>query len=218
MYGIKGKEISRERDNVKETDFMLGSVKGNKKTAVLVYDSFCNFEISVILELLALAGKKIVVFGKSKEPVCSEEGLRILPDAILEEVVPEDFDSLILPGAADIREAIEDEAILEFVRQFDGKAIGAISIAPIMLVKAGLLKGKPFIAGVNKEEIMEEGFSEEDLAEMIGWDDNLRNPVEEGFIISDNIITSVSYNFVKWALGFGKMLGIDIPGENFGIK
>ena len=197
---------------------MLGSVKVNKKTAVLVYDFFCNFEISVILELLALAGKKIVVFGKSKEPVCSEEGLRILPDATLEEVVPEDFDSLILPGAADIREAIEDEAIVEFVRQFDGKAIGAISMAPIMLVKAGLLKGKPFIAGVNKEEIMEEGFSEEDLAEMIGWDDNLRNPVEEGFIISDNIITSVSYNFVKWALGFGKMLGIDIPGENFGIS
>jgi len=121
---------------------VIDSVNINKKTAVLLYDSFCNFEISVALELLALTGKRIVIFGKQKEPVCSEEGLRVLPDASLEE----------------------------------------------------------------------------DLAEMVGWDDNLRNPVEEGYIISDNIITSVSYNFVRWALGFGKKLGIDIAGENFGVK
>lgn len=197
---------------------MIDSVNINKKTAVLLYDSFCNFEISVALELLALTGKRIVIFGKQKEPVCSEEGLRVLPDASLEELVIDEFDSLVLPGAVDIRETIEDDTILKFIRQFDGKVIGAISIAPILLVKAGLLNGKPFLAGINKEEILEEGFSEEDLAEMVGWDDNLRNPVEEGYIISDNIITSVSYNFVRWALGFGKKLGIDIAGENFGVK
>ena len=31
-----------------------------KKTAVLLYDSFCNFEISPALEILALAEKPIV--------------------------------------------------------------------------------------------------------------------------------------------------------------
>lgn len=189
-----------------------------KKTAVLIYDSFCNFEISVALEILALSEKEIVVFGKYKEPVRSEEGLRILPDSAIDELKIDEFDALILPGAADIREAIEDEQIIKFIRKFVDKVIGAISIAPILLVKAGLLKGKPFLVGVNKEEILEEGFSEDDLAEMIGWDDNLRFPVAEGYIVSDNIITSVSYNFVKWALGFGKMLGINIQGENFGVK
>ena len=29
-----------------------------KKTAVLIYDSFCNFEISVALEILALTEKE----------------------------------------------------------------------------------------------------------------------------------------------------------------
>jgi len=189
-----------------------------KKTAVLIYDSFCNFEISVALEILALSGKEIVVFGKCKDPICSEEGLQILPDNTIDELLIEEFDSLILPGAADIREAIEDEYIIEFIRKFKDKIVGAISIAPILLVKAGLLKGKSFLAGVNKEEILEEGFSEDDLAKMIGWDDNLRTPIEEGYIISGNMITSVSYNFVRWALGFGKLLGIDIPSENFGVK
>ncbi len=32
-----------------------------KKTAVLIYDQFCNFEISVALEILAL-GKRILIF------------------------------------------------------------------------------------------------------------------------------------------------------------
>jgi len=167
---------------------------------------------------LALSGKEIVVFGKCKDAICSEEGLQILPDNTIDELLIEEFDSLILPGAADIREAIEDEYIIEFIRKFKDKIVGAISIAPILLVKAGLLKGKSFLAGVNKEEILEEGFSEDDLAKMIGWDDNLRTPIEEGYIISGNMITSVSYNFVRWALGFGKLLGIDIPSENFGVK
>ena len=51
---------------------------------------------------------------------------------------------------------------------------------------------------------------------MVGWDDNLKDPVKEGYIISDNIITSVSYNFVKWALALGKMIGIESNPETFG--
>ena len=42
-----------------------------KKTAVLLYDSFCNFEISVAMEVLVLGGKEVVVFGATKEPIRS---------------------------------------------------------------------------------------------------------------------------------------------------
>lgn len=188
-----------------------------KKTAVLVYDSFCNFEFSVALEILALSEKNITVFAKTKDPIKSEDGLTVLPDDIIDNVNLDEYDSLLLPGAMDIRESIENEKIIDFIRKFDGKIIGAISIAPLLLVKAGILNGKPFMAGVNKEEILEEGFSEEDLAQMVGWDDNLTTPIEEGYIITDNVITSISYNFVKWALAFARMLGIDISPKTFGI-
>lgn len=188
-----------------------------KKTAVLIYDSFCNFEFSVALEILAIAEKEIVVFAKSKDIVKSEDGLLIMPNKSIDEVVIDEYDSLILPGAMDIRAAIEDENIIEFIRKFEEKVIGAISITPIMLVKVGLLKGKAFMAGVNKDEIMEEGFSEQDLEKMIGWDDNLANPIKDGYIITGKIVTSVSYSFVRWGLAFAKMLGIDIPSQTFGI-
>ena len=184
-----------------------------KKTAILIYDSFCNFEISTVLEILALAEKPITVFGITREAIRSEDGLSVLPDDTIDNLDLDAYDSLILPGAMDIREAIENERIIDFIKKFEGKTIGAISIAPLLLVRAGLLNGKPFMA-----EIFEEGFSESDLAEMVGWDDNLSKPVEAGYIITGNIITSISYNFVKWALAFGKMLGIDIPAKTFGLQ
>ena len=47
-----------------------------KKTAVLIYDRFCNFEIAPALEMLAIARKPSTVFAKSLCPVKSEEGWR----------------------------------------------------------------------------------------------------------------------------------------------
>ena len=73
------------------------------------------------------------------------------------------------------------------------------------------------MAGVNPEELAEEGFSAEDLALMKSWDDNLREPVEAGYIRAGNIVTSVSYNFIRWALAFGSMLDIRISPKTFGI-
>ena len=188
-----------------------------KKTAILIYDQFCNFEIAPALEMLTLANKPVCIFAKSMAPVRSEDGIRILPDLTISELKIDEFDSLLLPGAMDIREAIEDEAVIGFIRQFDGMPTGAISIAPLLLLKAGLLKGKPFMAGVNPEELTEEGYTCADLAMMKSWDDNIRDPIPEGYIRSGNIITSVSYDFIRWALAFGNMIGIDISPKTFGI-
>lgn len=190
-----------------------------KKTAVLIYNQFCNFEFSVALEMLAMGEKPITIFARRMEPVKSEEGLTVLPDMAISDIDFNEYDSLLLTGSADIREAIEDENVLAFIKAFDDRKmiIGAISIAPLMLVKAGILSGKPFMAGVNKEEIMNEGFSEEDLKGMIGWDDNINNPVSEGYIQSDHVITSISYNFIKWAFAFGNAIGIKVYPKSFGV-
>ena len=80
-----------------------------KKTAVLIYNQFCNFEIAPALEMLAMAQKPITIFAKQLSPVRSEEGLTVLPEKTIDELKLEDYDSLLLPGAMDIREAIEDD-------------------------------------------------------------------------------------------------------------
>ena len=87
-----------------------------KKTAILLYDSFCNFEISVALEILALAEKPITVFGITKQAIRSEDGLSIFPDDTIDNLDLDAYDSLILPGAMDIRETIENERIVDFIK------------------------------------------------------------------------------------------------------
>ncbi len=191
-----------------------------KKTAVLIYNKFCNFEFSVALEMLAMAGKPITVYAKTLAPVKSEEGLTLIPDKTIFEINLEEYDSLLLTGSGDIREAIEDEDIIGFIKKFSGDSfiIGAISIAPLLLVRAGILDGKRFMAGVNKDQVLEEGFTEEDLKQMVGWNDNIKNPVTEGYIWEGNIITSVSYNFIKWAIAFGRAVGIEVHPSSFGVE
>lgn len=188
-----------------------------KKTAVLIYDQFCNFEIAPVLEILAMAHKPITIFAKEVLPVRSEEGITILPDLPIAALNLDEYDSLLLPGAMDIRDAIEDLDILAFIRQFEGMPIGAISIAPLLLLKAGILTGMPFMAGVNPEELAEEGFTSADLAMMKGWDDCIQNSIPEGYIRAENIVTSVSFHFVRWALAFGEMLGIQGSPKTFGL-
>ncbi len=109
---------------------------------------------------------------------------------------------------------------MEFIKKFSGDSfiIGAISIAPLLLVRAGILGGKRFMTGVNKEQVLEEGFTEEDLKKMVGWNDNIENPVVEGYIREGNIITSISYNFIKWAVAFGRAVGIDVYPRSFGVE
>ena len=191
-----------------------------KKTAVLLYESFCNFEFSVLLEILAINKKPVVFFAKEILPIISEEGLKVIPDIKIEDLDISEFDSLILTGAADIRKAIEDEEILSFIKKFDERdyIIGAISIAPILLLKAGILSRKSFMAGVNKEELYEEGFSKKDLTLMIDWNESIKNPVPNGYIKDRNIITSVSYEFVRWGIEVAKKLGLNVNPLSFGIK
>lgn len=40
-----------------------------KKTAVLLYDTCCLFELTVALQMLSMAGKDLVYFGTSFEPI-----------------------------------------------------------------------------------------------------------------------------------------------------
>lgn len=188
-----------------------------KKTAILIYNEYCNFEIAPALEMLAIAQKPFTIFAKSVVPIKSEEGLTVLPEKAISELNINEYDSLLLPGAMDIREPIEDAEILNFIRQFSGMSIGAISIAPLLLLKAGLLEGKRFMAGINPQDLFEEGYTVEDLSLMVSWDENIKNPIPEKYIRSDNVVTAVCNGFIQWALAFGDMLGISVSPCTFGI-
>lgn len=57
-----------------------------KKTAVLLYNICCLFELAVALEMLQMAEKPVVYFAKDLKPIRTEEGMLIIADNIITSV------------------------------------------------------------------------------------------------------------------------------------
>ncbi|MGO3752171.1 MAG: DJ-1/PfpI family protein [Peptoniphilaceae bacterium] len=130
-----------------------------------------------------------------------------------------EYDSLLISGSSDAKELVEDKNIQELVRKLyeTGAIIGAISIAPILFLKLGYLKNKAFMIGVDKIDLLEEGFTENDLKYMVGWTDSCKGVVEDKYLKTDNIITSVAFGFRQWAMAIGRELDIDLYPRSFYI-
>lgn len=143
-----------------------------------------------------------------------------MADCTLEQLVVEEFDSLLITGSTDAREAVEDEKVLEFIDEFynAGALIGAISIAPIFLLKLGHLKGKPFMIGVEKQDLYEEGFTKEDMKYMVGWKECCEGAIPEKYLKSETIITSVAFGFRQWAMAIGRELNIKYWAGSFDLE
>ena len=191
-----------------------------KKTAVLLYDDCCLFEVTVALEMLQMAQKPITYFAKDLKPIRSEEGMLVMADCTFEQLSIEEFDSLLITGCTNAQEAVEDKFFLEFIDEFYNAdaLIGAISIAPLFLLKLGHLKGKSFMIGVEKQDLYEVGFTDEDMKYMIGWNESSKGIVPEKYLKSDNIITSVAFGFRQWAMAIGRELNIKCCPQSFDLE
>ncbi len=192
----------------------------NKKTAILLFDLFSNYELSVALSILSQGKKQFDFFGL-KDEVISEEDLHAKCTKILEEIVIEEYDSLLIPGCMDLEDIISSERILNFLRKFDSKdmIIASISSSPILLLKAGMLENRRFMAGVIKEELVDEGFTMEQMKNMVDIKELRENYDDIGpYIVDDNILTSVGCNFIQFGIQFGKMLSLDFQPGWYGVN
>ena len=74
----------------------------------------------------------------------------IYPNFSLYEVVIEDYSCVILPGMINIAPALHDEKLISFLKSLKQQEIliAAISSAPILLAKAGLLEDTKFTGGI----------------------------------------------------------------------
>lgn len=70
-----------------------------KKTAVILFPHFCNYEISVLLEILALNEKPVDFIASRLEPLRCEEGMQAIADITFEACDVDAYDSLVLTGS-----------------------------------------------------------------------------------------------------------------------
>ncbi len=80
-----------------------------KRTAVLLYPQFSNYEVALSIYLLSAFGKDTRFFSIDGRPVKSECGLWIGSDCALEELEIDEFDSLLLTGSSDPQAVLSDD-------------------------------------------------------------------------------------------------------------
>lgn len=121
----------------------------NKKVAILATDLTEEDELVQPRQALEQAGAEIMVIaphpGEIQLVQHDQKTQKVAVDQTLDQVDPEEFDAVVLPGGAMNADAlrVEPEA-QEFVRAIDeaGKPLGVICHAPWLLVSAGLAKGR----------------------------------------------------------------------------
>ena len=176
-----------------------------KKFAVLLYPGFSLQEITCLTSALTVwFGEQIDFIASENREYRSEEGLRVLPDRTAAEARITDYDCVILPGTVNPLPALFDEELIGFLSSGAGSDVvfAAISSAPILLSKAGILKGRKFTAGYFMQMAEAFQFVEKE------------NLIHRGIVEDGNVITGIGMFFREFAEAVLNRLGYDV-GESF---
>lgn len=122
-----------------------------KKVLCLIYPNFSLYEITALTSTLALSFDVTIDYVASDHSmVVSEDGLPCQPTKTLDQIRIEEYSCVILPGMVNIGPALQDEKLISFLRDLGEQdiLIAAISSAPLLLAKAGLLKDTKFTGGI----------------------------------------------------------------------
>ncbi|WAC17794.1 DJ-1/PfpI family protein [Luteolibacter sp. SL250] len=117
-----------------------------KHVLCVITDGFEEIETITPVDLLRRAEVQVLIAGLRPGPVTGRSGIRLVPDVALEEVTPEAFDLLLIPGGPGVKELRADGRVAALAKEFHdgGKKIAAICAAPLVLHDAGLLDGRRF--------------------------------------------------------------------------
>lgn len=117
-----------------------------KKIAVLITDEFEDSEFTSPAEAFRKAGHDVVTIemeaGKTVKGKKGEASITI--DKAIDEVKPDEFDALLLPGGHSPDTLRGDDRFVTFTRDFvnSGKPVFAICHGPQLLISAEVVRGR----------------------------------------------------------------------------
>lgn len=116
-----------------------------KRVLIPLAPGFEDLEATTMVDLLRRAGLHVVTAGLQPGLVQGARGMRVQPDADLDQVLGEAFDMIALPGGLPGAEHLKNDArVQSLLRRHaeTGKWTAAICAAPMALAEAGILAGK----------------------------------------------------------------------------
>jgi protease I len=122
---------------------------GEAHILIMATNRFEESELFGPREILLGKGAKVSLASPTRDEIMAtvhdEPGKRIKPDLTIEEVRPEQYDALILPGGVGNPDQLRmNPAAVALIRDFAdaGKPVAAICHGPWLLVEADLLRGR----------------------------------------------------------------------------
>ncbi|MFQ6115868.1 MAG: DJ-1/PfpI family protein [bacterium] len=120
--------------------------KKNAKSVlmVLAHHNFRDEEYKAAREKFESIGAQIIVASTVKSGASGNQGTRLDPDLLIDEVDPNQYDAVVFIGGTGASQYWHDVKAHEIakVAARNGRVVGASSHAPVTLAFAGLLKGK----------------------------------------------------------------------------
>jgi len=163
-------------------DVEPGSVTLDVRAVVLTADKFEDMELFVPYFRLLDAGARVDIAAPSMDDIGGEHGYTITPDLLIEDVDPDDYDLLIVPGGFPDGAPFTVRGIgraQEIARSFfhNDKPVASICHGPWLLVSADLVRGRHLTS------YWHDGVPEEIRAAGGLWEDS---PV----VVDGNLVTS----------------------------
>lgn len=123
-------------------------MKNNQKRAIiLTADQFEDMELYFPMFRLLEAGWEVDVAAPEKVEIGGEHGYGLMPDKTIDEVNPDEYDLLLIPGGfpqgapATVRKILKAQEITQSFISRD-KPVAAICHGPWTLVSANVVKGR----------------------------------------------------------------------------
>jgi protein deglycase len=174
-----------------------------KKVLMFVYDSFAEFEISILITCLNGSDYELVTcspyaFGQT---VTSTGKLKIMPDLTVNEINPDDYSALIIPGGNPYH-LLENTEVTDMIRSFfdNKKLIGAICGGPALLGAAGILNQVKYTASLTQNDTQ--------FLSVMNWN----NKADKHLVADQNVITATGSNYIIFAEEVLRQLNI-VPAE-----
>ncbi len=130
--------------NINNKPRTIEKVQGKKIAMIVAFKDFRDEEYFIPKEIFENVGIKVETVSSEAGTAQGSKGGETLADLILEDLNPEEYNAVIFIGGQGAAGYMGNKEIARIAQRAvnENKVIGAICIAPAIVAKTGILKGK----------------------------------------------------------------------------